>query len=218
MHMVGRRSWRLSVGDDELLTAALIVRDAVGLVVEADDVPPPLADAPPSSAVLDGEDLTAVAGDWLGWWRALVAAGVEGRRDEPPRGRKAFEVWARRSAVRHESAGAPPDFAGLGHAPGLRRAAVALFRDAAAHQDRASLHGTLHERPWADTRRAVDEVAARRGVDPGVLDGTVIVVPTSGPWWRVAQPGFALASPHADALDAAVSAALETSLDRHPSV
>jgi hypothetical protein len=212
MRFAGRPSWRLSVGDEDLLEVALWVRDALGLPIDSADVPPPLADSPPRSSVLDGEDLAVVGRDWLDWWRALLALQVA-RRANPLR-EGSFPDWVRQhSSLRHGVGGPEDDFAGLADAPALRRATVALFREAHRGVGRV---GPQQERPWEAIARVVDEVVAERGVTPGQLDGSVILLPVVGVWWRLLAPGVVLASVEAylgpDVGDDVVRAALESSI------
>ncbi|GIG21128.1 hypothetical protein Cch01nite_18520 [Cellulomonas chitinilytica] len=209
MRIASGPSWSLELGDDPFLSAALWIRDATGIVVEADDVPPPLNVPPPSSHVLDGEDLDGVGGDWLDWWRALLAARLAQRHNPPPGGDfgEEWKQWAVTNQARWAAVGSIGDeFAGLAHAPALQRACRELGR--AAHgarttskiqHDRAMGYGLL-----------VDEVAATHHVDRNTLCGTVIVTPTGGGWWRLIEPGFVLASndaPHQEIVRAALTPA-----------
>lgn len=209
MRVASRPSWRLTIGDDPMLSAALWIRDAAGILVEADDVPPPLVVRPPASHVLDGEDLTIVGRDWLAWWRALLAMKLDEHRNPPPGGtRKDWQQWASANFARRGAAGGPDDgFAALAHARALRRACQELFREAHRARTRPRLEST----PWEVYKRLVDEVAVAHGVDRRVLDGTVVVVPTCGGWWRVLEPGFVLASDDAPA-DDVLCASLESPL------
>lgn len=212
MRFAGQPSWRLSVGDEWMLGVALWVRDAVGLPIDSADVPPPLADSPARSSVLDGEDLDDVGRDWLDWWHALLALQVA-RRANPLR-EGSFPDWVRQCSSRlHDVGGPDDDFAGLADAPALRRATVALFRDAHRGVDRV---GPQQERPWGAIARVVDDVVAERGVTPGDLDGSVILLPVVGTWWRLLAPGVVLASVEAyldlDVGDDVVRAALESSI------
>lgn len=189
MRLAGRRSWRCSIGDSAPLALALWVRDATGLVTAPADAPPPLAVAPARSKVLDGQDLVAVGRDWLDWWRGLVAWEVTAHLDPP------WPVRAARGSRPRVADIAPvsPDdgFAALAGVPVLQEAVRALFLPAHRGLDRTSAQ---QERPWATIAAVVAEVAARRGVDPGVLDGNVVLLPVVGPWWHLVAPGVALAS------------------------
>lgn len=209
MRSASRPSWRIELGDDSDLSAALWIRDATGIVVEADDVPPCLTVRPPASRVLDGQDLSVVGRDWLAWWRALLEARLDRRHNPPPGGAgNALRQWAVASHARVAAAGSmSDDFAALAHAPGLQRACRELARQAHAARTRPGMEST----PWPVYKQVVDEVAAARRVDPGRLDGTVVVTPTGGGWWRVIEPGFVLASDDAPTHDV-VRAALESAL------
>ena len=211
MHVSGRRSWTVSVGDDFMLSAALWIRDAAGIVVDAgaDDVPPPLLVPPATSDVLADEDLIAVGRDWLTWWRTLVVAKVDTHRNPPPVGvGEDWQRWARGDLARRRAAGDPgDDFAALAHAPGLRLACRELFRDASRARTRPHLETT----PWKVHKRLVDEVSAAHNVDPNLLAGTVVVVPTGAGWWRVVDPGLVIASEDAPT-DDVVRASLESAI------
>ncbi|QAY71186.1 hypothetical protein [Xylanimonas protaetiae] len=208
MRIAGQPSWRLSVSDSQSLEVALYVRDAAGIVVAGDDVPPPLTAPPPRSDVLDGADPAPVAAQWLAWWRTLVALDLELQK-APTLDGAAWQAWAREHAARRDAAGTPTDdFAGLAHAPALRQACVALAHDA---YGAARRNPELDRAPWAQTKQVVDDVAQAHGVDPDVLSGVVIQVPTTGGWWRVVEPGAVLASTAAP-YDAVVRAAFESAL------
>lgn len=155
----------------------------------------------------------------MAWYRAVVDLIVEEQRDPPPSGvGKAWQRWARARAAARDAVGAWPEFAGLASEPLLRRAALAAYRDpppsdrgiaAALPTDRAT---------WFAQRAIVDDIVARRGADPGDLDGAVVLLPVAGTWWHLAAPGVVLASGDAY-LDeglgrALVRTALESSLDR----
>lgn len=120
MQVAGRPSWALDVGDDEQLELALFIRDAAGLVVAGDGVPPPLLDRPPVAEVLGAADPAAVGRDWLELWRALVRVHLESKR--APRGRDShWRAWVAEHHRYREVAGSPSDgFAGPAHAPALR--------------------------------------------------------------------------------------------------
>ena len=193
MQVAGRPSWSLGVGDDEQLEFALFVRDAAGLVVKGDGVPPPLADQPPLAKVLAGDDPTDVGQDWLGWWWTLVRLHLESKR--APGGRDPhWHAWVAEHHRHREVAGSPSDgFAGLAFVPALRR--VCLELSDAAHE--ASRRWEKPSRGWlasADVGGIVAEVAKARQVDPNTLAGTVILLPTIGTWWHLVEPGAVLAS------------------------
>ncbi|RZS60671.1 hypothetical protein [Xylanimonas ulmi] len=211
MRFANRPSWSLRVGDDHMLSAALWIRDATGLVVESDDVPPPLLVRPPASAILDGEDLKAVGRDWLRWWRALVAIQLD-RRDAPPQTTtpNSSRKWIGATYERLVDTGDPFDgFAGLAWAPALQRACVGLFPQTSRARTAPTRFET--ETPWTLYRQVVHGVAAAHALDPNVLSGDVLVTPTGGGWWRVLGPGFVITSDDAPAEDV-VRAAIESRL------
>lgn len=193
MRPAGRPSWSLGVGDDHQLELALFVRDAAGLVVAGDGVPPPLVVRPPLAEVLEGADPTAVGKDWLRWWRLLVRLHLESKR--APRGHGPdWQGWVVEHHRHREAAGSPSDeFAGLAHVPALRRACTVLSEAALEARrrwekpSRGWLEGT-------DVGAIVREVATARTLDPNTLTGNVVVLPTVGSWWHLAEPGAVLAS------------------------
>jgi hypothetical protein len=136
MQVRGRPSWRFGYGNGSVLdlNGSLFVRDAAGLPVPAaPDVPPPLAPdwlvgGPPAglAAVTTAARATA-AGQWLTWWRRLVAAKVDETQARPPAGgdTAAMMDWLRARAGRENAAFDPPEFASLASAPELRAAAAA---------------------------------------------------------------------------------------------
>jgi hypothetical protein len=66
-------SWRMAVDVDEGLNFALYVRDGCGLEVDGDRLPGHLAASVPDlGARLAGEQRSAAARDWPGWWAQLV--------------------------------------------------------------------------------------------------------------------------------------------------
>jgi len=194
-----------------MLSAALWIRDAAGIVVdaEAEDVPPPLLVPPPASDVLEDEDLLDVGRDWLTWWRKLLDEKADTHRNRPPRGiDDDWQRWATANLARRRAAGDPgDDFAALANAPGLRRACVELFPSANGARTRPRLETT----PWEVYKRLVDEVSAAHNVDPNQLDGTVVVVPTGAAWWRIISPGFVIASEDAST-DDVLRASLESAI------
>ncbi|MFP3712668.1 hypothetical protein [Puerhibacterium sp. TATVAM-FAB25] len=201
MRCAGGRSWQLSVGDDTSLTAALVVRDAAGIVVPHDggrapaDVPPPLLDPPPRDDALSTDERAAAGADWLAWYRALLGLTVRDHHDPPPPGvGRAWQRWAQARSAAHDAVGAAPDFAGLATAPLLRRAAVAAFRGPARADRGIAASLPVDRTTWAGQRAIADEIVARRHADPGELHGAVVLLPVAGVWWHLAAPGVVLAS------------------------
>lgn len=189
MHAAAHRSWSLSQGDDPLLTTALLVRDTLGLVVTAEDVPPPVTTpAPPRPS--DG-----LAAAWLHWWRDLLRLAVEDHADPAPDAPAAMTAWATAREGRRRHVGQPLDgFAALAGTPGLRDAALAVDRAdlTAAREDAFA----ARSRYLGDLSDVAAEVAAERGVDPSTLHGTVVHVPAPAGWWHPLAPGLVLASTH----------------------
>ncbi|MBN0041342.1 hypothetical protein JN535_14335 [Cellulosimicrobium cellulans] len=209
------------MSDSADLDLLVRVRDALGLVVAADDAPPRCEPGPPDrSALLPAEGRDAAARRWLAWWRAALALDAAGRTEEPPPGEEAFLAWVRARSVAWDAVGSPPAFAALGDAPALRDAVVHLFPEArralaAREADRAR---RLHRRAEADDRRALaEDVARTHGVGIGDVRGALLVVSVAGPWWRIVAPGAVVCSASDYADDAAfatevVRAAFESGL------
>lgn len=161
MRVAGQPSWRFSYGNGSAagLHGALFVRDAAGLAVAAGpDVPPPLAPgwlpgaAPAGLAVVGGAERAAAAGQWLRWWRQLVADKTDEARSRPPAGgdQGAVMDWLRGRAAREEAAFDPPEFASLASAPELRAAAVASYSAAAPRGPAATSDLEIEGAPDAD--------------------------------------------------------------------
>lgn len=212
MQRAGEPSWRLSVADGHDLDLLLWFRDALGLVVLGDDVPPRAVPRPPDrSGLLADDERVAASGRWAAWWRAALAFAGEGQVAEPPAGEGPFLSWVRERAVVHEAIGAPPGFAALGDVPALRDAVVRLFpeawRDLSARE--AARAGELPRRATAGDHRGLaalaDDVARAHGVGIGAVRGAVLVVAVEGPWWRLVGPGVVACSPD-DGDDAALAA------------
>lgn len=210
MRFEGRSSWRLSVSDDGGLDLLLWVRDALGLVVAADDAPPRCEPGPPDrSALVPADARDAAASRWIAWWRAALAFEAAGRTEEPPPGEDAFLGWVRARSVARDAVGSPPAFAALDDVPALRDAVSRLFPEAhralaAREADRAR---ALHGRTAADDGRALAaDVARTHGVTIGDVRGAVLVVPVAGQWWRVAAPGAVVCSASAYVDDPAFAA------------
>jgi hypothetical protein len=138
MRFAGRPSWRFGYGNGSVsdLHFSLFVRDTAGLPVPvAPDVPPPLAPGwlvgGPSAglAAVTTAGRATAAGQWLTWWRRLVAAKLDVAQARPPAGSNTAAVidWARARAEREHAAFDPPEFASLASAPELRAAAAASF-------------------------------------------------------------------------------------------
>ena len=188
----GLGSWRLDVSDSDLAEMALFVRDAVGLVVPAAvDLPPalngPVADR---RGVLSDRDRADASVQWVWWWRQIleVEFGVKRGLRLSAAERRATEAVA---AVR--SVSDPPEFTALAHAPQLRAAVRASFNDVSRwRRHRVS---RLEAGSNVDVvKQAVDDVAFDREVPVEALNGTLVVLPVEGVWWRRIAPGQILCS------------------------
>jgi hypothetical protein len=209
MHVRGRPSWRFEYGNGHCshLCAALFARDSAGLAVPpAPDVPPPLAaewlagEVPSGLAALTEADLTAAAGQWLEWWRALLASTVAAPGSRPPYDADMAELldWL---ASRHAAVFDPPDFSSLATMPELRVVARAAQQTHPRVPDRS---GSFEYRL---IRSVAEQTAADFDVPIDAIDGTAHVLDVQGSWWHLAGPGCVLCSPAA-ATDPAAAAEL----------
>lgn len=188
MQEVGPASWRFDESEGTLLHLALGVRDAGALpVADGPSVPPPLVDAP-APVVLGDAERRAAGRQWTGWWTALLDFQVRsmGRTaaDREPQG---IRFLAELDAL-----GAPPDFAGLGDRPELRRTAVAVAADPWDRRRRPEPpEGTFG---YELVRQVAEDVAFDRGVSPDRVTGAAVVLDVQGPWWHALAPGVVLCS------------------------
>lgn len=212
MHVVGRPSWRFGSGNGQCsdLHAALFARDAAGLgVPPSADVPPPLAaewlagELPPGLAALTGTRLAAAAGQWLTWWRQLLAVKVRLVDSEPPPGADVQTTLAWAGSLYRSEVFDPPDFDSLAWAPELR-AAVAASQAAGPRPRPKDRIGSFDYRI---VRTIAEQSAADFGVSVDAVDATAHVLDVRGVWWHVAGPGCVLCSPAATT-DPAVAAEL----------
>ncbi|QJW36449.1 hypothetical protein [Cellulosimicrobium protaetiae] len=192
------------------LDLLLWFRDALGLVVLGDDVPPrAVPRSPDRSDQLADDERVAAAGRWAAWWRAALAFAGESQRAEAPAGKGQFLAWVHERAVVHEAIGVPPDFAALSDVPSLRDAVVRLFADARRDLSgrEAARAGALPRRATAEDHRGLaalaEDVARAHGVGIGAVRGAVLVVAVEGPWWRLVGPGVVVCSSSAYGDDAA---------------
>ena len=100
---------------------------------------------------------------------------------------------ARNRGRRRGSVGQPPEFTALAHAPQLRAAVRASFNDVSRwRRHRVS---RLEAGSNVDVvKQAVDDVAFDREVPVEALNGTLVVLPVEGVWWRRIAPGQILCS------------------------
>jgi hypothetical protein len=211
MHVVGRPSWRFASGNGQCsdLHAALFARDAAGLgVPPSAEVPPRLAaewlagPLPPGLAAQSADTMAAAAGQWLTWWRQLLAVKVRLVDSEPPPGADMATrlAWAESLYLSEEFD--PPDFGSLAGAPELRAVVTAT-------------QGAWPPRPtdrsdsfdYRLIRGIAERTAADFGVPIDAIDARAHVLDVQGVWWHVAGPGCVLCSPAATS-DSAVAAEL----------
>jgi hypothetical protein len=199
MQVAGRPSWQFRYGNGNCshLLAALFARDSAGLAVQpAPDVPPPLAvewlagEAPPGLAALSAADREAAAGQWLHWWRALLADTVAAAASRPPAEADMAEVlgWL---TSRHAAVFDPPEFGSLASLPELRSVARAAQQAHPRVPDRSGLFN--HQL----TMFIAEQTAADFGVPIDAMDATAHVLDVRGCWWHVIGPGCVLCSPAA---------------------
>ena len=171
---------------------ASFVRDAVGLVVPAASGLPPALNGPVAGrrAVLSDPDRADASVQWVPWWQQIleVAFGVKRGLRLSAGEERASEVVA---AVR--SVSDPPEFTALADVPQLRAAVRASFDDFSQWQrHRVS---RLEAGSNVDVvKQAVDDVAFDREVPVEALNGTIVVLPVTGVWWRRIAPGQILCS------------------------
>lgn len=209
MRVDGQPSWRFGYGNGNCshLLGALFARDSAGLAILPEpDVPPPLAaewlagELPPGLATLTAADLMAAAGQWLEWWRALLADTVAEAGSRPPADADMADVlaWV---ASRHAAVFDPPEFGSLAGWPALRAVARATQQ---AHPRVPDRSGSFNHQL---TRSIAEQTAADFGVPLDAIDATAHVLDVQGSWWRVIGPGCVLCSPAATT-DSAVAAEL----------
>ncbi len=200
MQVRGRPSWRFGYGNGQCsdLHEALFARDSAGLtVLPATDVPPPLAhewlagELPAGLVALTAADLAVAAGQWLTWWRQLLAVKVTLIDSRPPAGADmaTTQAWARslyRSAVFD-----PPDFDSLASTPELQ----AVVR--AAQQVHPRVRDRSGSFPHQLIRTMAEQTAADFGVPIDAIVAQAHVLDVHGSWWHVVGPGCVLCSPSA---------------------
>jgi hypothetical protein len=99
--------------DAQFLHLALFMRDATGLAVtRSDDIPPHLAGGVSGRAgALPGDERGAAAGEWVIWWRRLLAQAVrEALRGNAPDGDQDPLAWVQAVYAGREEVFDPPRF------------------------------------------------------------------------------------------------------------
>jgi len=185
--------------DAQFLHLALFIRDAAGLpVTRADDVPPRLAGKVPGQAgTLTDAERGAAAGQWVTWWRRLLAQAVrEALRGNAPDGDQ--DPLARVQAIYagREEVFDPPRFASLADQPQLHPVAASAY----AHADRwwNTRERTVPQEggafAWRLVRDTAEDAAAELGIPIGDVTGAAYMLDVDGPWSYLAAPGCALCS------------------------
>jgi hypothetical protein len=191
MRLKGSASWRLSLDNPQTLDIALFMRDSVGLV------PPPSPDVPPvlavrvsdHTAVLTDAARIEAGGQWLGWWRRLIAHEST-PRPVPAGTEEEMVAQSRRRLDEYQRVMDPPDFESMADLPALRTAAVATCMAASGWLTATRRPGTgplLLDH--ALVRGVVEEIIAEHGVSPDQLDAAVLVLNVAGAWSYLARPG-----------------------------
>jgi hypothetical protein len=194
--VVGSSSWRLTEADGDRAHVLLYIRDVAALEVPAEAGAPPrlVGLPPPGFPILDDDRRRRAGGEWADWWHALLE--VEGREQAYPDedDESSFRAWA-------EDLGRVwdvPEFWSLADHRALREVALRVYPEArrwvdAGPSSPSRLRGEGHF-PWATVRDTAEGVAAERGVGPGAVRGSVMVLDVEGLWWRRVAPGTALCS------------------------
>ncbi len=82
MQTIGGRGWSVHTTDATDLACALAVRECADLPYYADDVPEPLAPAPPAVRLrLSRAVRESAAEQWGAWWRIMMAQRTAARRE-----------------------------------------------------------------------------------------------------------------------------------------
>ena len=187
MQLAGPSSWVFTESFDEALVLALFLRDALALPVPPDrSVPPPLAGDPvPDRSPALRADPAVAAGLWARWWASLVhSAGERLAGHERP-----WSADDPMTAARRSDAGEAGSWDALRQAALLCAAEGSRWADAA---ERAARGRSAF--PHDLVRGVAEDVAFDRGVDPGRVRASVVVLPVAGDWWLAPAPGLALCS------------------------
>jgi len=199
MREAGSPSWRFMEDEAQFLHLALFVRDATGLAAErADDIPPHLAGELPGQpgAATETARETA-AGQWVTWWRRLLAQAVgEALRGNAPDGDQDPVAWVQAVYAGREEVFDPPRFGSLADLPQLQPVAGAVYahadqwwstRERTVPQEGGAFAGRL-------VRDAAEDAAAELSIPIGDVTAAVYVLDVEGSWSYLAAPGCALCS------------------------
>jgi hypothetical protein len=199
MRQAGSPSWRFMEDDAQFLHLALFMRDATGLAAtRSDDIPPHLAgEVPGQAGALPEDERAAAAGQWVTWWRRLLAQAVrEALRGNAPDGDQDPLAWVQAVYAGRQEVFDPPRFGSLADLPQLRPIAAAVYPDA----DRwwSTRERTVPQEggafAWRLVRDAAEDAAAELGIPIGDVTAAVYVLDVDGAWSYLAAPGCALCS------------------------
>ena len=222
MRSAGSSSWSLRESQDKELHRLLYLRQA--LVGQEHVVldPPALRHRPPAVDV-PADQVPAALVAWQQWWLDALALVVlqegddlasEGSVPRWVRGRIPLDgappLWRERSHALRTAAGSmPPDGRSSLVDPVLRAVADLVEEDAHrwTTQQRREMVADLARGdldavrrgsvPCPVVREVAEDVAFDRGVDPGRVRATVLLLDVeddAGAWWREVAPGVALCS------------------------
>jgi hypothetical protein len=180
MYRAEHSTWHFSQGVEELTNALLYVRDVTGLEpTHMPNIPPHLAGRLPNwHDKLDTATRAQASAEWPRWWRAVLDYEIRVHLS------RSADQRARLAELRNIAD--PPAFGSLADCPALRKAAQTAFADAcrwvAGERDKLFSDDGQSLFGWHLIREVAEEVAIRRGVQPGQLRGCVVVLFVEGGW------------------------------------
>jgi hypothetical protein len=196
MRYAGFPSWRFTEDDPQFLHLALFLRDATGLAVErSDDIPPHLAgELPDRPGVLPEAARGAAAGQWVTWWRRLLAQAVgEALRGNAPDGDQDPLAWMQMVYAGRKEVFDPPRFGSMADLPQLRPVTAALYAQAdrwwSTREQTVTQEGGAFA--WRLVRDAAKDAAAELDIPIGEVTAAVYVLDVEGSWSCPATPGCA---------------------------
>ena len=199
MRKAGSPSWRFMEDEAQFLHLALFMRDAAGLpIARSDDIPPQLAGERPGPArTVPGGGQGPMAGQWVTWWRRLLAQAVrEALRGNAPDGDQDPLAWVRAVYAGRAEVFDPPRFGSLTDLPQLHPVAAAMFADADRWWDtrERAVPQEGGAFAWRLVRDAAEDAAVELGIPIGDVTAAVYVLDVEGAWSYLAAPGCALCS------------------------
>jgi hypothetical protein len=195
----GSASWRIGIGGDQAVHAALYIRDACRLTPTGPDVPPPLAgDVAAADPFLTDADVAVASVGWLDWWLRLVH--VEGAAELGEFTVDGFSDDGRaRELAAYQAVFDPPEFESLAPCPPLRDVARRISGPALLwwRGNRHDMNEVGHADrmvTWSSRRSVAEAVIEEYQVSPGRVRAGVIVLRVVGKWSRIPEPGVLLCS------------------------